>query len=181
MSNLLSNLSKRDKNALIICAVFCLVFFVAKFVFLPSINNRKDLKRITQTKKSNLTKMIKLQQQYKISGKDIERSKELLQKRDKQFSLFSYIDSIVTKCGVKKNVVYMKPSFQSLDNAAYKKAYVKLKIESISLKECVDFFNKIENFNNMVKINSFSISTTGKSNKMIDAVIETETLMFTDK
>ena len=180
MNNRLSNLSKRDKNALIICAVFLIVFLISRFIFLPAINKRKDLKRIIQTNKSNLTEMIELQEQYNTSDKNLEGSKKLIQKRGKQFSLFSYIDSIVEKCGVKKNVAYMKPSFQNHDNTAYKKAYVKLKIESISLKECVDFFNQIEDFKNMVRINSFSISTTGKGNKMIDAVIETETIMLTN-
>ncbi len=180
MNNFLSNLSKRDKNALIICAAFLIVFLVAKFIFFPAINKRNNLKRIIQINKTNLAEMIELQHQYNASGKSLEGNKKRIQKRGKQFSLFSYIDSIVQKCGVKKNVAYMKPSFQNLDNKAFKKAYVKLKIESISLQECIDFFNKVENFENMVRINSFSISTTGKGNEMIDAVIETETIMLTN-
>ena len=89
----MTNLSKRNKSALILCAVFLLLFFVVEFIFSPAVNKKKDLKRIIKTNKSNLTRMIELQQDYNISDKDIDRNKILLQKRGKNFSLFSYLDS----------------------------------------------------------------------------------------
>ncbi|MCD4744389.1 MAG: hypothetical protein K8R67_18145 [Desulfobacteraceae bacterium] len=172
------NFSERNKNALITGAVFLLIFFAVVLIFLPAVNKRKDLKRIIHTSKFNLTKMIELRQNYNATGKDVDNNTTLLKKRDKNFSLFSYFDSIAKNCGVKKNVAYMKPSFQDIKGSEYKKAFVKAKLESISLKECVAFLNKIENSKNMVSVNSFSISTTGKDNKMIDIVIETETIML---
>ena len=172
------NLSKQNKNALIICAVFLLLFFMVQFIFLPAVNKRKDLKKIIKTNQSNLTKMIELQQGYNVSDKNMDNNRILLQKRGKKFSLFSYLDTTAKNCGVKKNVVFMKPSFQNLKNSDYQKAFVKVKLESISLKECIAFLNKIENVKNMVSINSFSISTTGKDNKLLNIIIETETIML---
>ncbi|MCK5100462.1 MAG: hypothetical protein KAR45_20300 [Desulfobacteraceae bacterium] len=172
------NITEQNKNALIIGTVFLLLFFIVQFIFLPAVNKRKDLKRIIKTNKSNLTKMIELQQEYNVSDKNMGDNKILLQKRDKNFSLFSYLDATAKNCGVKKNVVFMKPSFQNLKDSDYKKAFVKVKLESISLNECVAFLNKIENVKALVSINSFSISTTGKNNKMLDIIIETETIML---
>jgi general secretion pathway protein M len=180
MQNFFLNLSKRDKNALVICFIFLVFFLAIKYAFLPALNKRNDLKRAIQTTKFNLTQMIELQEKYTVSDEDIKNKKDTLDKRSKNFSLFSYLDSTAEKCELKKNVVYMKPSFQKHSNTNFKKAFVKVKLESISLKACVAFFNRIENIDTLVSINSFSISTTGRENKLIDAVIETETIMATN-
>ncbi len=173
-------LSKRDKNALIICMAFLLIFLLVEFIFLPVVAKRKNIKKDIQINKLNLAKMIEMQQKYNSFNTNIEGRKDQIKKRGKRFSLFSYLDSTAETCGVKKNVAYIKPSFQDLKNSDYKKAFVKVRLESISLKECVAFLNKIESLENIVNINSFSISTTGKDKKMLDVVFETETLVLSN-
>ena len=175
MVKFFQNLSKRDRNALAVCSFFLVIFVIIQFLFLPALAKRKNLNRVLKINKSNLDKMVLLNRQHRAFNKGSKNKKALLLKRGKRFSLFSFIDRVAESCKLKKNVAYMKPSFKSLDNTDIRKAFVKLRLESISLNECVDFLNKIEDRKNMVRINSFSISTAGKDKKMIDIVIETET------
>ena len=182
MAEFFSRLSTRDKKALIVGSIAVVMFLMFEFIFVPLVEQTKNIKRIALTNKSNLITMMKLKHKYKILNMGAIGNKDLLIKRGKNFSLFSYLDQMAEKCLIKKNVVYMKPFFQGSNNKKYKKAFVKVRLESISLKECVAFLDKIEKKSIgekdiMVSINSFSISSSGKNNKLIDAVIEAETII----
>jgi general secretion pathway protein M len=172
------DVSEQNKYALVTGAALLLLCLIAAYVFVPAEKRKKNLRRSILATKANLDEMITIQQNHTNSSQNIDDKSNLLKKRHKGFSLFGYFDATAKRCGVKKNVAYIKPSFQNIKDSKYKKAFVKARLESISLKECVAFFNKIENNKNIVSINSFSISTTGKNHDMIDVIIETETMVL---
>jgi len=98
--------------------------------------------------------------------------------RDKAFSLFSFLDTEAKKCGVKDNVEYMRPTSRDLENSKYNVSRVKVKLSQVYLMELVDFLYLVESSGNHVAITSISLSRTGKKKKLLDAVIEAETLIL---
>lgn len=171
-------LSKREINVLICGAAFILLFLVSEFVVFPFFDKRDNLERILAEKQIALEEMLLEQGRYQSLSNRFDTKKEALINREKQFSLFPFLDSQAEKSGVKENVAYMKPFTKLIENSAYKVASVKIKLSAVYLKELIDFVYLIETSRNAVTITSLSLSKTGKEKIKLDAVIEAETLML---
>ena len=158
---------------------FILAFFcIIQFIYLPVWNKRNDLKNLLKVETDSLKQIRTLQKEYTAATNLNTNWRLILDKRDKAFTLFSFLSMQVQKSGVKDNVVSMQPSTKEIDNSAYLISRVTIKITKTYLKELVDFLTRIETSEMGIKISSLSITKTGEKNEMLDAVIETETLIL---
>jgi hypothetical protein len=97
--------------------------------------------------------------------------------RPQNFTLFSFLDRQAEKSHVKKNIDYMKTFSRELDTTGYKLSKVKLKLKNIFLDDLVQFIRRVEAPGNGVFITALSLSETGKGKKMLDVIIEAQTLI----
>lgn len=174
------NISNRDKKALIICAGFLMAFIVVQFMFLPTLEKRKTLEQRLVSKKIVLEEIMNLEREYIILAGRTGAERSAISGRGADFTLFSFIDTLAEQSGVKDNVAYMKPSSRTLANREYAVSMVKVKLDSLYLKEFVDFISGVESSSNQVQIRSLSLSKTGRDNTMIDAIVEAETIVKGD-
>ncbi len=172
------NLAKREKNVLTAGGVFIVVFLFVQLFYFPAVDKRKSLENALETKQKKLKEMGSLQQQYLSLSGSMDGQKDAILTRNKNFSLFLFLDTEAKKSGVKDNVAYMKPFSRDIDSSKYKIARVKVKLNQVYLKELVDFLYLVESSENQVSITSISLSKTGKQKNLLDAVIEAETLML---
>ncbi|MBU0969922.1 MAG: general secretion pathway protein GspM [Proteobacteria bacterium] len=174
----MGKLSIRDKNVLTAGGILVIIFLAIQFIYLPAVDKREDLKRILSVEKQSLSQIHALQKQYLTLEQNLDLQKDTLKNRQKDFSLFSFLDLQAEKSGVKDNIDYMKPFSQELENSSYTISKVKLKLKDIFLNECIDFIHRVEVSENGVRIISLSLSKTGKNKDKLDAVIETQTLVI---
>ncbi len=172
------NLSKRDINVLIGGGAFLIVFIAVQFIYFPTIEKRDTLKRVLAQKYISIDEMTLLAQQYKNISKNINSKKRSMTRREKEFSLFSFLDSQAQKSGVKENVDYMKPFTKKMEASEYTLVTVKVKLKEVYLKELIDFLYHVESSENGITITSLSLNKAGKEIKKLDAVIQAETLML---
>jgi len=175
------NISRREKNILISGAVFVILFFGFQFGIVPVFDQRENLTRILEDKHAALEKLNDLQQQYFAVSNKFDIKAQTLAQRRKDFSLFSFLDSLVQQSGIKENVAYMKPLTKKLENSKYMLVTVKVKLNSVYLKEFIDFLYRIESSGNAVVISSLSLSKSGKNRNQLDAVVETRTFKLKGK
>ncbi len=175
------DLSKREKNVLIFGIIFVVLFLGFQLGVAPVFEKRDTLRRILNEKQAALEEMVKLQQQYLAVSNNSDIKTRVSINREKDFSLFSFLDDQAQQSGVKENVAYMKPFTKKLEKSLYTLATVKVKLKEVYLKELVDFLYHIESSKNGVTITSLSLSKAGKEKVKLDAVIETQTLMQKDK
>ncbi|WP_457551872.1 hypothetical protein [Desulfobacula sp.] len=173
--------SKREINVLLLGITFVILFFGYQFGVVAVLDKRDNLKRILNEKQAALVEMMILQKQFLAVSNNFDAKIQSLEDREKGFSLFSFLDSQARQSGVKENVAYMKPFPKNFGNPFYTLATVKLNLKEIYLKELVDFLYHIESSGKGVTITSLSLSKVGKEKPMLDAVIETQTLMLKDK
>jgi len=173
--------SKREKTVLIFGITLVVLFSVFQLGVAPVLERRDALKRILNENQIALEEMLKLQQQFWALSNNIDTKIQVLKDREKDFSLFSFLDFQAQQSGVKENVVYMKPFAKKLDKSLYTLVTVKVKLKETYLKELVDFLYHIESSKNGVAITSLSLSKAGKEKIKLDAVIETQILMQTKK
>ena len=128
---MLSRLSQREKNMVFLGGFIFIIFIGIQFVFFPIIEKRKNLITTIEKKEITLKKIYLLNQELeKIKNTNIDKKKNLL-KRNKNFTLFSFLDKLAKKSNIKENVAYMKPSSHKQENTPFTISYVKVKLESI--------------------------------------------------
>ncbi len=175
MENMLSRLSQREQNMVSVAAIFLILFIVIRFTFLPAIDKRQSLSNQIDAKKDILKQMSQLAERYEQIQTSLNAEKLMVMKRDKSFSLFSFLDKLAQQSNVKENVAYMKPSTRKSENGDMTISTVKVKLDGVVIKQVLDFIYKIESSENFVYIPSLSISKTGDGQNL-SAIIETETI-----
>jgi len=119
--------------------------------------------------------MTALQSEYNTIKKRTELSKSNFAKRDTGFTLFSFLDKLTGKAGIKNHVTYMKPSTSVQKNSPFKISQVEMKLQGLTLQQLTSYLHMVETSKNMVNIKRLSISKTGKLENLIDAVLQVET------
>ena len=126
-------------------------------------------------KTEDLKEMNALKAEYAAMELATDRSKSALKNRKANFTLFSYLEDMSGKAGVKDNISYMKPSSTTQKNGSYKLSVVEMKLQSISLNQLVTFLHKVETTEKSVSVSRLAVTKEAKT-KMISAVLKIETL-----
>ncbi len=169
-------LSKREKYSIYLIAGFICLFVFFQFILFPFIDERDRLKRAIKVKTKILKEMIVLKSEYDMINKKSDLSKNLIAKRKKGFTLFSFLDKNTGEAGIKDHISYMKPSSSAQKNSKYKISLVEMKLQAITLEQLTTYLYKIETSNNNVFIKRISITKTGKQKQFINAVLHVETI-----
>ncbi len=168
-------LNKREKYG-VIAAIACItLFLVLKLIIFPFMEKKEQLSRSVATQSRVLEKMINLRSEYESIKREAGLTKQHLQKRKKNFSLFSFLDSLAGKTGIKKNIVYMKPSTSAPKNSPYSFSLVEMKLAGITIDELVSYLYGVENSGKMLTIKRISISKSDKRKELINSVLQVET------
>jgi general secretion pathway protein M len=169
-------LSKREKYSIYLIVGFICLFVFFQFILFPFIDERDRLKRTIKVKTKILKEMIVLKSEYDMIKKKSGLSKNLIAKRKKGFTLFSFLDKNTGEAGIKDHISYMKPSSSVQKNSKYKISLVEMKLQAITLEQLTTYLYKIETSKNNVFIKRISITKTGKQEQFINAVLHVETI-----
>lgn len=168
-------LTRREKYS--ICAALGAIglFVLIQFVVFPHLDKRKRLERAVQVKMGILEEMVALKSEYDAIQRRSDQSNMRFRKREKDFTLFSFLDKLSGRVGIKENITYMKPSTTVQKDSPYKISQVEMKLQGLTLQELTTYLHMVETSRNMVYINKLSILKTGKEKGLVDAVLQVET------
>ncbi len=174
--NKLKNLNKREKYAVYAVSGLIAFFILIQVIISPIINKKERLTRTLQAKTKTLEEMRILQSEYGIIGEKAELSKKRFETRKKDFTLFSFLDRLADKSGIKNHITYMKPSTSAREKSGYKVSKVEMKLQSITLKQLMSYLHGVETSKNVVSIKRISIVKTGIKEGYVNVVLQIETV-----
>ena len=119
--------------------------------------------------------MAALRSEYDAITRKAHLSKSRFAKRQKGFTLFSFLDKLAGETGIKANITYMKPSTSAQKTSPIKLSKVEMKLQTITIKQLAAYMHRVETSESTVSIKRLSISKTGKQEGFIDAVLQVET------
>ena len=172
---MLKKLTRREKYSLFVGAGAIFLLVVLQGIVLPAFDKRERLVRVLGAKAKILEEMTALKSEYHAIVQETEISKVLLAKREKGFTLFSFLDRLTGNAGIKDHVNYMKPSTTVQKNSPYKISMVEMKIQDITLAQLIAYLHMVETSKNGVAVTRLSISITSKPKGFIDALLQVET------
>ncbi len=170
------NLGRRDKLALSVAAAVLALFIILQLIIFPVIDRRARLRDLLESKKSGLLELQTLAAEYEALSQNARGNEDQLKQRPKGFTLFSFLDALAGKSGIKQNIIYMKPSTTNLKNSPYTLSTVEMKIQSLTMEQLVNFLHGVEIASEMIYIKRMSIAKDdNKGQNLITAVMQVET------
>jgi general secretion pathway protein M len=169
------NLNKREKIAVTGAAVFLTFFVIIQLILVPVFDKRDDLRKQVIERKDNLLDMKILRSEYFTMKEKLQSSQQGLNKRAANFTLFSFLDRLAGKTGLKDHIAYMKPSSSIKEESGLKISRVELKLQEVTMKDLTSYLFKVETSENMVIVKRLSITKTGKNSGLVTVVLQVET------
>ncbi len=174
---ILSNLQSREKKALVSMFAALSLFAAVQFVLFPLLDRRETLERQISAAERNLGEMEILRARYydllekSTAGDKVAHGKD--------FSLFSLMEEIADRSGIKDNITYIKPSTSERKGTSYKTAIVEIRLETIAMNQLILFLYNVEASETKANVGRMSISKTSNPEGFVNAVIQVETLLET--
>jgi len=167
--------SRREQAGLAAAIAVIFLFILIKIIFTPVVNKKYRLKENLSAKETQLKEMIALKTEYDALKRNSELSERSFLKRDSGFTLFSFLDNLAGRAGVKENINYMKPTTTKKPGSERKKTTVEMKLQGITLNQLTIYLHGIETSKNMIFVKRLSISKKGKQEGFITVVLQAET------
>ena len=164
-------LAKREQYLVSAAACFIIIISLFKFFIFPFFEKREYLQKGVMAKEEGLREVVMLSAEYQAHQKSAKDIQQILVKRKKGFTLFSFLDKAAGEAKVKEHIKYMKPS-TSKGMGPHKESLVELKLEAITLKQLVDYLYRIEAPEKVISIKRISIKENKKDAGYLDAVLQ---------
>ena len=172
----LKKMNKRERHAILLGSAVIGIFLFVMIVVEPFLNKQEQLRRNLQEKEVMLEQMRQLQSEYANLTQKEKISESMYSHRQKGFKLFSFLDRLAGEAGVKDRISYMKPSTKFDKDTRYKISRVEMKLDAITLEQLTNYLYGVETSKNMVNINKISISKADKTQGLLSAILQVETV-----
>ena len=167
--------NRREKRIILLAVVVIAAILIHQLVISPVMAKKRLLNRQIKSQSQTLQEILALQAEYESTKKLSIIAQGKIARRQKGFTLFSFLDSLAGMVGLKERIAYMKPSTSTTEDGLIKMSIVETKIQAITMKQLTDYIYRIETSPNMVRIKKLSITAAGKETGTIDAVLLVET------
>ncbi len=171
-----NKLNKRERYAIMLGIGVAVIFLVFQFIVEPLFNRADQKKKTLQTKAIMLRQMRQWQADYNSLSQTANISKSHFSNRQKNFTLYSFLQQLAGTAGVKDRITYMKPTRKVQKNSPYKLSRVEMKLDAITLEQLTTYLYEVETSKNMVEIKKLVISKKDKKQSLITAVMQVETM-----
>ena len=140
----------KEKNKAFFLAGVLLFLLLLQFFFIPTFKKTKKInQRLLKTKKE-VCEIEGLKKRY------LREKNYLNLTEEKNFSFYSLVEKFAVSCGVKGNIVSLRPVSAPI-SSNYKSIGIELRLEKLDLKELTRFLTKIENSSHPLSINRLLI------------------------
>jgi general secretion pathway protein M len=176
--NKISNikLNTREKISVGIAIAAIVIFLFCQFLVFPVLDKNEQLTDRIATREQQLVKIKELQTTYRETSSKSQQTQQLLKTRRQGFTLFSFLETLAGRTGVKSNIAYMKPTTTSQKDSPYRLSMVEMKLQEITMSQLLAYLHGIETARDMIVIRRLSIAKSEQKAGLINTIFQVETL-----
>jgi general secretion pathway protein M len=165
-------LARRERYLVSVAACCLAIFIILQFLVFPFFEKKRRIQRGLSTKEQGIEEIVRLSSEFRAYQKGSQGVQQSLARRQKGFTLFSFLEKAAGKAQIKARIKYMKPSVSSAGTGPYKESMVEMKLEAITLQQLVGYLYRIESPDDLVNIKRISISENKKEQGYLDAILQ---------
>ena len=170
------NLAQREKRLITAAVSVIGVVLLLQVIIFPFMERRERSLRKIEAKQDALQEMVSLSAEYSRFTKDALGARERLAGRQKNFTLFSFLEKAAGSTNIKTHIKYMKPS-ESSGKGPFTESLVEMKLERVSLEQLAGYLQRIESPKDVVSVRRISIQSNKADTGFLDAVIQVLTFV----
>jgi type II secretory pathway component PulM len=140
-------------------------------VIRPTSYRLQTLERIIPEKQSELHALEAKSVEYTALCKSFQDFRAKAAAQDPNFELLPYLETLVEKHGLDKNLVNMTPEALQLQ-PDYSETVVRIELDGVSLKQLVGFLKEIETSQVCAQVGSLHIRKNPTSDALLDSTVE---------
>jgi len=151
-------------------------FLLLQVILFPFLEKRSQLERGIAAKQEALQEMIQLKREYEHLKAGAKEILGALGTREKNFSLFAYLEKMAADTGIKDHIKYMKPSSSAAGGGPYVESSVEMKLIGVSLEQLTHYLYLVEDPEKSIWIKRASIKAQKKPPRYLDVVLQVLTI-----
>ena len=169
-------INKRERAAIVLGLAIIFLALIYHLGIQPFMENQEKTQRQWALKTQTLQTLVELDAEYKqIQGRN-KNLGAVYGQREKDFTLFAFLEKLAAKSGVNTHLDYMKPSSSMDKETQMEISIVEMRLKGIKLSQLMDYLYRVETSPNIVFVRGLSISRDGKSKRTLSAVLHVETI-----
>ena len=171
----LAKLSNREKIAISIGIGFVGIFLLVQVAVFPFLDARERLQRrlVSHTRSYDEIKQLRIK--YLDLQTRTDNSKKQIDRRQRGFTLFSFLDKLAGQVGIKERITYMKPSSTKQKDTPYSLSLVEMKLNGITMEQITKFLYRIETSPNMIHVQRLSLNKKEEKEGLLNVILQVET------
>jgi general secretion pathway protein M len=169
-------MNKRERFSVIGASIIVVCFLLFQFAISPLLEKKKLLERQLEVKTKIFADMIELESEYKTIRGNNKNLKQIYSRRDKNFTLFAFLEKLAGSAGIKDSIAYMKPSTTADKYSDIEFSLVEMKFKEIKLSQLISYLHMVETSKNVVFVKRLGITRDDKNKNSISAVLHVETV-----
>ncbi|HHE74348.1 MAG TPA: hypothetical protein ENL37_04590 [Desulfobacteraceae bacterium] len=171
----LAKLSNREKMAISIGIGFVAIFILVQVAVFPFFDARERLERRLASHTISYNEIKQLRVKYSELQNRVDNSKTRFNRRQRGFTLFSFLDKLAGQVGIKERITYMKPSSKKQKDTSFRLSLVEMKLNGISMEQITRFLYRIETSQNMIHVRRLSLNKKEEKGGLLNVILQVET------
>jgi hypothetical protein len=174
------NLGGREKLVLIAGGVVVVLLLFYRFGLSPALERLRMLDRLVTMKERDLHEMQSLRETYLAQKSLLEEVNQSLTQRGQDFAVFSFLEELANKIGIKHNIIYMKPALTT-PGELFRESSVEMRLEGIALAQLTRYLYDIERAPQLLRVRRMHIKPRPANPDQLDVTFQVSTFYLQDK
>jgi general secretion pathway protein M len=159
-------------------AVALLVFY--RFGLSPTLERLRTLDRLLAVKERDLHQMKALRDTYLAQKRLLEEVNRNLGQRGQDFAIFSFLEDLANKTGIKDNIKYMNPAVTT-PGELFRESSVEMRLEGIALQQLTRYVYDIERAPQLLRVRRMHIKPRPANPDLLDVTFQVSTFYLQER
>jgi general secretion pathway protein M len=173
-------LGRREQLMIIagVVAVALLLFY--RLGLSPALERLRTLDRLVAMKERELHQMRTLQETYIAQKRLMEDVSRSLAQRGEDFAIFSFLEDLANKTGIKDNIKSMTPALTT-PGELFRESSVEMRLEGIALQQLTRYLYDIEQAPQLLRVRRMHIKPRPANPELLDVTFQVSTFYLQER
>jgi general secretion pathway protein M len=117
---------------------------------------------------------------YLAQKRLMEEVNQSLAQRGQDFAIFSFLEELANKTGIKNNIMYMKPALTT-PGELFRESSVEMRLEGIALQQLTRYLYDIEQAPQLLRVRRMHIKPRAANPDQLDVTFQVSTFYLQDR
>ena len=153
-----------------IAAGVMVILALSQWLIRPIICKRKKLATSIERSEERMQEMVRLEQLYRKMRAENARVEKELRGRQRDFTLFAFLEGLAGRDGVKSQIEFMRPSVKQLGEK-HQEEQVEMRLKGVSLERLIPYLYHIEASPEQVRIRRLTIRPNQRDQSQLEVTL----------